>query len=92
VFIQDDVDANQHLYAKVRNLRLVTGVTKKILDAIPELEKETFYRPKAKKIAWFLSAGTMLQECTRTGRKTCIWYENLSEAQVRPDWAKTWKV
>lgn len=93
VSIQDEVDPNLHLFAKVKNIRLAPGVTKKIIEhGIPGLEMKSFYRPKAKKIAWFLSAAKMLKECglgPGGGGKTCIWYEYLSLTPVRPDWVKT---
>jgi hypothetical protein len=71
----------------------VKGVTKTILNDLPELEAETFYRPNAKKTKWFLSPGLMLQKCLRgTGGRACVWYQNVSTQQVRPDWKDTWEV
>jgi hypothetical protein len=83
----------QHLYARVKDVQLMPGVTKKVLESIPGLETETFYQPEQRKVTYFDTARSLLKKCgVGKDREACIWYENVGTTQLRPDWKATWQV
>jgi hypothetical protein len=74
---QEYVDTKHHLFAKVSQVRLASGVSKQIVEKLPGLEKDFYFDPRRSKP----TALTELKEVLLKGAKTgevCIWYQNLS--------------
>jgi hypothetical protein len=74
---QEYVDTKHHLFAKVSQVRLASGVSKQILEKLPGLEEDFYFDPHRSKPTTLLELKDVLLKGSKTGA-VCVWYENLS--------------